>query len=134
MRAGDKVDIAGYTLEFRGTTTAPCPNYSELSGLLMVTRNGTPVTGLTPAKRSYETPRQTTTEAAIHVSWGGDLYVVLGDQQQDGSYAVRLYFNPLVRCIWLGTILMFLGGGLSLSDRRLRVGAPRRARAVVAAE
>ena len=134
MRAGEKVDIAGYTLEFRGTTTAPGPNYSELSGLLMVTRNGASVTELTPAKRSYETPRQTTTEAAIHVSWRGDLYVVLGDQQQDGSHAVRLYFNPLVRCIWLGTILMFLGGGLSLSDRRLRVGAPRRARAVVAAE
>ena len=121
-------------MEFKGTTPSPGPNYSELSGLLAVTRNGAAVTGLTPAKRSYDAPRQTTTEAGIHASWRGDLYAVLGDQQQDGSYAFRIYFNPLVRFIWIGTVLMFIGGGLSLSDRRLRVGAPRRARAAVAAE
>ncbi len=73
-------------------------------------------------------PRQTTTEAAIHVSWRGDLYVVLGDDLADGGLVVRVYFNPLVRLIWLGALVMTLGGVLSLSDRRLRVGAPRRAR------
>ena len=53
---------------------------------------------------------------------------MLGDEQTDGGYAVRIYFNPLVRFIWLGALIMFFGGALSLSDRRLRVGAPGRAR------
>ena len=62
-------------------------------------------------------------------SWRGDLYVVLGDPLKDGAYSVRLYFNPLVRLIWLGAVAMFIGGGLSLSDRRLRISAPKRAKA-----
>jgi cytochrome c-type biogenesis protein CcmF len=70
-----------------------------------------------------------TTEAAIHVALAGDLYVVLGDELKDGAgWVLRLYFNPLVRLIWIGAIVMALGGILSLSDRRLRIGAPRRAR------
>ncbi|MCB1509483.1 MAG: heme lyase NrfEFG subunit NrfE, partial [Hyphomicrobiaceae bacterium] len=82
------------------------------------------------AKRLYRVPRQTTTEAGIYASVWGDLYVVLGDRQADKkSYAVRVYFNPLVRLIWIGALIMFFGGLLSLTDRRLRVGAPRRASA-----
>jgi cytochrome c-type biogenesis protein CcmF len=53
---------------------------------------------------------------------------VLGDELKDGAFTFRLYFNPLVRFIWIGTLIMFFGGMLSLSDRRLRVGAPKRAR------
>jgi cytochrome c-type biogenesis protein CcmF len=86
------------------------------------------VTRLEPSKRLYDAPPQPTTEAGIHASWRGDLYVVLGDAQQNGGYAVRIYFNPLVRFIWLGALIMFMGGAVSLSDRRLRVGAPRRSR------
>ena len=90
------------------------------------------MTELSPAKRLYDAPRQPTTEAAIHVALAGDLYVVLGDELKDGAgWVVRLYFNPLVRLIWIGAILMALGGALSLSDRRLRIGAPRRARRTV---
>ncbi len=62
------------------------------------------------------------------MSWRGDLYAVLGDDLAGGGFVVRLYFNPLVRLIWLGALVMALGGALSLSDRRLRIGAPRRAR------
>ena len=72
--------------------------------------------------------RRPTTEAGIHASWRGDLYLVIGDAQPEGGYAVRAYFNPLVRFIWLGALIMFIGGGISLSDRRLRVGAPSRSR------
>ena len=54
--------------------------------------------------------------------------MVLGGPKDDGSWAVRMYFKPLVRLIWLGAVVMFIGGGLSLADRRLRVGAPRSAR------
>jgi cytochrome c-type biogenesis protein CcmF len=94
-----------------------------------VTSGSTVIAELAPSKRVYDAPRQTTTEAAIHVALGGDLYAVLGDEVKDGGgWVVRLYFNPLVRLIWLGAVVMALGGVLSLSDRRLRIGAPRRAR------
>ena len=127
MKPGDTAHIAGYELAFRGSAPERGPNYQDQIGLLTVTRGGTPVTELTPAKRTYDVPRQTTTEAGIHVSWRGDLYAVLGDEIAGGGFVVRLYFNPLVRFIWLGALVMALGGALSLSDRRLRVGAPRRA-------
>ena len=128
MRPGDSTDIAGYTLAFRGVAPARGPNYQEQVGLFAVTRGGSPVTELAPTKRLYDSPRQSTTEAAIHVALAGDLYAVLGDELKDGGYIVRVYFNPLVRFIWIGALVMALGGGLSLSDRRLRIGAPRRAR------
>ncbi|MGE0627353.1 MAG: heme lyase CcmF/NrfE family subunit [Hyphomicrobiaceae bacterium] len=128
MRAGEKVSIAGYDLSFKGVAPRRGPNYQEYVGVFDVSRGGSPVAELDPSKRQFDMPRQMTTEAGIHASWRGDLYVVLGDQQAGGGFAIRLYFNPLVRLIWLGAIVMFLGGGLSLSDRRLRVGAPRRSR------
>jgi len=133
MKPGDEVSIAGYKLAFRGVAPATGPNYRAEVGLFDVTRGGAPVTKLEPSKRIYDAPPQPTTEAGIHVSWRGDLYVVLGDAQKGGGYAVRLYFNPLVRFIWLGALIMFIGGGVSLSDRRLRVGAPGRARRFAAA-
>ena len=95
---------------------------------MSVARGGHPVVDLAPSKRQYTAPPQATSEAGIHVALLGDLYVVLGNEASDGAFAVRLYFNPLVRLIWIGAIIMFIGGALSLSDRRLRVGAPRRAR------
>ena len=129
MKPGDRTEIAGYELTFRGVAPSQGANYKEQVGLLAVSRGGAAVTELTPSKRIYDAPRQATTEAAIHVAISGDLYAVLGDEMKDGSgWVVRLYFNPLVRLIWLGAIVMALGGALSLSDRRLRIGAPRRAR------
>ena len=128
MKPGDRARIGGYELVMTGTAPVTGPNYTELVGRFDVTRDGRPTTELLPTKRLYDTPKTATTEAGIHVSWRGDLYAVLGDEQQGGGWAVRLYFNPLVRFIWLGCIIMFLGGALSLSDRRLRVGAPRRAK------
>ncbi|MDX2155156.1 MAG: heme lyase CcmF/NrfE family subunit [Hyphomicrobiaceae bacterium] len=128
MKPGDKTEVAGYTLEFRGIQAGKGPNYTEEIGSFIVTRASRPVTELAPSKRLYVAPRQPTTEAGIHAALAGDLYVVLGDPQPAGAVAIRIYFNPLVRCIWLGAVLMFVGGGLSLADRRLRVGAPRRAR------
>ena len=129
MKPGDRVTIAGYELQFKGVTDRQGPNYQEQVGLFGVSRSGSSVIELQPAKRLYRVPRQATNEAGIHAAWWGDLYTVLGDQQADKkSYAVRLYFNPLVRFIWIGALIMFMGGFLSLTDRRLRVGAPRRSR------
>src|SRR5262249_46218481 len=126
LKPGAQGEIAGYTFVFRGTRMQQGPNYTEQVGSVSVTRGPTPIADLAPSKRVYDAPRQATTEAAIHASWRGDLYIVLGDGLADGAFVVRAYFNPLVRLIWLGAVVMALGGVLSLLDRRLRVGAPRR--------
>jgi cytochrome c-type biogenesis protein CcmF len=134
LKPGERGEVAGYTFVFHGVRLAPGPNYSEQIGRVTATRGGAPVAELAPSKRLFETPRQATTEAGIHAAWGGDLYVVLGDALPDGAFVVRAYFHPLVRLIWLGAIVMALGGIVSLLDRRLRVGAPQRSarRAAVA--
>jgi len=128
MKAGDRTQIVGYDLIFKGVQQQPGPNYSSLVATFSVQNRGSEIAALQPSKRTYTAPRQTTTEAGIYVSWLGDLYAVLGDRQETGGFAVRLYFNPLVRLIWIGAVIMSLGGLMSLSDRRLRVGAPQRSR------
>jgi cytochrome c-type biogenesis protein CcmF len=83
-------------------------------------------------RRWYPSPGNETTEAAIRVRPLDVLYVTLGEQAPSGAWTVRMYDHPLVGWIWAGCVIMVLGGVLSLSDRRLRVGAPRRAPAPVA--
>ena len=82
-----------------------------------------------PAKRSFQTRQMSTTEAALLTRGFSQLYLSLGDPEPDGAIAVRVYHKPLVLLIWLGAVVMFLGGALSLSDRRLRIGAPKPAQA-----
>ncbi len=135
MKPGEKIAVAGYDVTFAGVAPRSGPNYQETVGTFAVSRNGSPVTTIEGAKRMYDAPKQATTEAGIHVSLFGDLYLVLGDETGDGGFAVRAYFNPLVRFIWVGCMVMAFGGLLSLTDRRLRVGAPkRRTAAAVPAE
>ncbi len=127
MKPGESADVAGYRLTFRGVSPSQGPNYREQIGTFEVTRGGEPVVALYPSKRIYNQPPQPTSEAGIHASWRGDLYTVLGDAQQDGAgYSMRIYFNPLVRFIWIGALIMSIAGCISLADRRLRVGAPIR--------
>ena len=127
LSPGGTLDIAGYQLTFEGVAPRQGPNYQERVARFAVTRGGSPVTELMPSKRAFAVEKSATTEAGIHNSWRGDLYVVLGDELKNGAYSIRVYFNPLVRLIWIGALVMFFGGGVSLSDRRLRVGAPKRA-------
>ena len=96
----------------------------------MVLRGGRQVALLEPEKRVYSVTATPTTEAAIHTTGRGDLYVVLGDQAEDnsGAWTTRLFFSPLVVWMWIGALVMVAGGLLSLSDRRLRVGTPRRSK------
>jgi cytochrome c-type biogenesis protein CcmF len=86
-----------------------------------------------PEKRFFPLENGTQTDVAIRTNLLADLYAVIGDPDGNGGYAVRLYYNPLVPWIWLGAALMAFGGLVSLSDRRHRVGAPRRARREAAA-
>ncbi|MEO0791274.1 MAG: heme lyase CcmF/NrfE family subunit [Pseudomonadota bacterium] len=131
MSPGDRTTLSGYTVRFNGATEERGPNYRAERASFVVTSSVLGPTEIHPEKRRFIAPRQITTEAGIVPTWFGDLYVVKGDKQSDGkSYAVRVYFNPLVRWIWIGAVIMAFGGLLSLSDRRLRVGAPRRARRI----
>ncbi len=123
---GETLTVAGSELTFEGISSREGPNYSEEVAQFTVRREGEVVAILEPAKRLYTVRRQPTTEAGIKSFIGGDLYLVLGEATGDGSYIIRIYDNPLVTLIWIGTYIMVLGGMVSLSDRRLRVGAPRK--------
>jgi len=80
-----------------------------------------------PTKRLYTTRKMPTTESAIETFMFSQLYLSLGDPEPDGSITLRAWWKPLVTFIWLGPVLMVFGGLVSLADRRLRVGAPKRA-------
>ena len=127
LRAGDTVELAGYEFRFAGVREIKGPNYVALQARIELTRDGAAIAVLLPEKRSYPAERAQTTEAAIHTTWLADLYAVLGEPDGAGAWAFRLYHNPLVPWIWVGAIAMACGGLVSLSDRRHRVGAPRRA-------
>jgi cytochrome c-type biogenesis protein CcmF len=128
LTPGEAVEAAGYRFAFGGVETATGPNYRTERGTFTVTRGDRAVATLYPEKRFYPVQGTQTTEAAIHTTWLADLYAVLGDPDpsRPGGWAVRIYYNPLVPWIWLGAGIMFLGAGVSLTDRRHRVGAPRR--------
>jgi cytochrome c-type biogenesis protein CcmF len=125
LKPSQSVSLSGFDLYFDGLVQRTGPNYRELVGKFTVRRGGVPVATMEPAKRSFESRATTTTEAALLTRGFSQLYLSLGDVNDDGSVAVRLYYKPMVLLIWIGAIVMMLGGALSLSDRRLRIGAPR---------
>jgi cytochrome c-type biogenesis protein CcmF len=129
LKPGQSISIRRYDLHFDGTTTRQGPNYRELAAHFTVRRHGEFVGVMEPAKHSFPSRGTSTTETALMTRGFAQLYLSLGDPNPDGSLAVRLYYKPLVLLIWLGAVVMVIGGGLSLSDRRLRVGAPKPARA-----
>ena len=136
LKPSQTVSLSGFDLSFDGLVQRSGPNYRELVGKFTVRRGGVPIATMEPAKRSFESRATTTTEAALLTRGFSQLYLSLGDVNDDGSVAVRLYYKPMVLLIWIGAVVMMFGGALSLSDRRLRIGAPRPAAkpAVQAAE
>jgi cytochrome c-type biogenesis protein CcmF len=128
MKPGDTVSVRGYDLTLDGLLPRPGPNYRELVARFSVRRDGQIVDVLEPSKRTFPQRQMSTTEAALLTRGASQLYLSLGDVGADGAIAVRLYHKPMVLLIWLGAVVMVLGGVLSLSDRRLRVGAPKPAR------
>jgi cytochrome c-type biogenesis protein CcmF len=133
MKVGDTLEIAHYRLTFAGLFNRQGPNYRDMVGRFVVHRmNGDILGVMEPSRRSFPSRNVTTTEAALMTRGVSQLYLSLGDPMQNGNLAVRLYFKPQVLLIWLGAMIMFTGGALSLSDRRLRVGAPQPAKARMA--
>ncbi len=133
---GESFDVAGYAVTLRDVRRVEGPNYISTMAEISLARNGAEVARLFPEKRIYPVAGMPTTEAAISNGVFRDLYVVIGDPQDAGGWAVRTFIKPFANWIWAGAIIMALGGVLSLSDRRFRVaaGAARRGRAGVPAE
>ncbi len=132
VQPGAEIAIAGFDVRFDGVERVQGPNYIADRGTLTVTRDGNPVTILYPERRFYPVAQSSTTESAIRSTLAGDLYASLAepaseDTAASGAWTLRILYEPLVNFIWIGAAMLVLGGGLSLSDRRLRVGVPRRA-------
>jgi cytochrome c-type biogenesis protein CcmF len=133
LRPGDSVVVAGYTFTLDGVTQTQGPNYTADQARMTVTRRGEPVAVMLPEKRLYPVTGMPITSAAIRTNGFYDLYATLGDQNEDGAWTTRIYYNPLVPWIFGGAAFMFAGGLVSLADRRFRVGAPARRSAAVRA-
>ena len=132
LKPDQTISIRRYDLHFDGMTNRQGPNYRELAGHFTLRRNGEFIGVMEPSKRTFPSRQTSITESALLTRGFGQLYLSLGDANADGSIAVRLYHKPLVLLIWFGAVAMVIGGGLSLSDRRLRVGAPKPARSKTA--
>jgi len=135
MRPGEVASVGSYALRFDGVRDREGPNYSAARGTLQLLRDGKPVRTLHPEKRVYHAQNQPMTESAIDSGLTRDLYVALGEPLEGGAWSVRIHYKPLVVWIWLGCVVMAIGGLLATLDRRYRVvtrrrEAPRRTGAV----
>ena len=125
LKPTQTVTISGYEFTFDGLVQQGGPNYQAQVAKFTVRKGGAVVGVMEPSRRSFSARSMTTNEAALMTRGVGQLYLSLGDSEPNGALAIRLYYKPLVMLIWLGAVIMMLGGALSLSDRRLRVGAPK---------
>jgi len=128
VQLGEPFEVGSYTLTLEEVRDVKGPNYFSSMGIVLLEQNGRELARLTPEKRTYPVTRMPTTEAAIDYRFLRDVYVVIGDKQDAGGWAMRTYIKPLTNWIWGGALLMALGGALSLSDRRFRVAAGARKR------
>ncbi|MDX3908805.1 MAG: heme lyase CcmF/NrfE family subunit [Sphingobium sp.] len=118
-RPGDVIETAGWTLRFKAISPIAGDNWTALQGDLTASRGGAAVE-LHPQARYFTTPPTNTTEAALLTRWNGQLYVVLGQETEDGRWQLRVWWKPFVTLIWLGGIMIAFGGALSLVGRERR--------------
>ena len=120
MAVGDIVQIADYDFKFTGVSDANGPNYMGGKAQIDISKDGKPEATLFAEKRFYTVSKMPMTEAAINWGFTRDLYVALGEKIEDNSWALRLYYKPFIRWIWIGGLFMALGGLLCMFDRRYR--------------
>jgi cytochrome c-type biogenesis protein CcmF len=123
VAVGGSFDFAGHQVTLNKVDQVEGPNFLSTTAEMTLARNGKIIATLYPEKRVYPVQAMPTTEAAIDYGLTRDIYLVIGDPQQGGGWAVRSYFKPFANWLWIGSGLMALGGLLSLSDRRYRIAA-----------
>jgi cytochrome c-type biogenesis protein CcmF len=129
MREGDMTKLNHHQIELVRLSERPGPNYREDVGAFKLRRMGKEDIVFEATKRFYPVRNSSTTEAGIVSLGASQVYISLGDTQPDGAIAVRIYWKPFILLIWIGSVIMALGGMWSLTDRRLRIGLPRKAHA-----
>ncbi|HVJ39040.1 MAG TPA: cytochrome c-type biogenesis CcmF C-terminal domain-containing protein, partial [Stenotrophomonas sp.] len=120
LAPGQQLDIGGYQLRFDDLDQRQGPNYVADRAHLTLLRGSRELGVLVPEKRRYASGGQVMTEAGIRPRLSGDIYIALGEPLGAGAWAVRAHVKPFVRLIWLGALLMALGGLVTASDRRFR--------------
>ena len=125
MRNGDVVRAADYEFKFNNVTDIVGPNYVAARAEIVVSQNGVEKERMYPEKRNYTASGNEMTETAIDSGLFRDLYVSLGEPVGSGAWSVRVYYKPFVGWIWAGALLMALGGGLAVSDRRYALAAKK---------
>ena len=132
MKPGETTDIGSRTLQLQGVSPVQGPNYTETRMRFVLLKGGVSQGEVSAAKRFYTARKMPTTEAGILTLGFNQLYVSLGDPTDDGGIVVRVWWKPLVTLIWLGGLVMMAAAAVSLTDRRLRVGAPSRRKLAMA--
>ena len=108
---GESVKINNFDVEFLGVKKKEGPNYISQMGLFKIKNDEKIVKILRPEKRFYNSGKQVTTEAAIHSSIFGDLYIAIGDVHEDkNQWTTRIWFNPFTLWIWIGVLFLAIGG------------------------
>ena len=120
LSPGQSLQVSGYEVRFEGVDHQQGPNYTADRGHMRILRNDRELALLHPEKRAYASGGQMMTEAGIHARLTGDVYVALGEPLGNNAWAVRVHIKPFVRWIWLGALLMALGGFVTAADRRFR--------------
>ena len=118
-RPGDTIEAAGWQIRLLQIQPLAGDNWTALQADMDVSRNGAPVT-IHPQSRFFASPPTTTSEAALLTRWDGQLYVVLGEEVEGGRWQLRIWWKPFVTLIWLGGIMIALGGALALLGRERR--------------
>ena len=126
MQTSETTEIANYKITFNGVRDQKGPNYIARQAIFTVQHKDKEKFNMTAEKRRYPVSQQETTEAGIKNGWLEDLYIVIGTNDGKNSQTVRIYLMPLVSWIWMGVLIMVLGGLFSLTDRRFRIGIPER--------
>jgi cytochrome c-type biogenesis protein CcmF len=121
LAPGDSAQVAGYEFKFLGTMPVSGPNYEAIEAHVVISRDGKLVRDLVTQKRVYRVQKNPMTHAGIAVAWNRDLFVALGDDLGGGKWSMRLQYKPLVRYIWIGAVVMAIGGLVAILDRRYRV-------------
>jgi len=128
LKPGGSFAIAGYEFRFVNAVDVRGPNYDAVEALVEVRRDGKPVAILKPQKRHFWVKQSDNSQAAISVNWMRDLFVAMGNPLGEGAWSMRIQYKPLVRFIWLGALVMALGGFIAATDRRYRLKVPASAR------